>query len=56
MIDVVTARRVLRQSARAIRAVLAVAESREDAASLFVPVADYRWTDLTRSAAEKVWL
>ena len=57
MIDVVTARRILRQSAHAIRSMLAVAETREDAAALFVPVmTDYRWTDLTRSAAEKVWL
>jgi len=56
MIDVMTGRRILRQSAHAVRSMLAVTKTREDAASLFVLLDNYRWTDLTRSAAQKVWL
>jgi hypothetical protein len=55
-IDIDAARRVLRQSARAIRAMLAATENREHAAALFVPDVDnFRWTDITRNAAERVW-
>jgi hypothetical protein len=55
-IDVASARRLLRQSARAVQAMLAAAESREAAAALFVPVDDFRWSNTTRCAAERVWL
>lgn len=56
-IDVESARRVLRQSAAVVRAMLAATDDREHAAALFVPnLDDYRWTDTTRDAAEKVWL
>jgi PD-(D/E)XK nuclease superfamily protein len=56
-IEIDGARRVLRQSAHAIRAMLAAAEDREHAAALFVPDVDnYRWTETTRDAAERVWM
>jgi hypothetical protein len=56
-IDIEAARRVLRQSAHAVRAMLAATDDREHAATLFVPDLDnYRWTDITRDAAERVWL
>jgi hypothetical protein len=56
MIDEAGARRLLRQSAHAVRAMLAATDTRENAAAFFVPVVhDFRWTDLTRNAAEKVW-
>jgi hypothetical protein len=56
-IDMDSARKVLRQSARAVRAMLAASDDREHAAALFVPnLDDYRWTDTTRNAAERVWL
>ena len=54
-IDVLDARRTLRLSAHAVRAMLAAAATREAAAAMFVPVADFRWSDVTRSAAEGVW-
>lgn len=54
-IDVEAAGRLLRQSASAVRAMLAAAESREAAAALFVPVEDFRWSSITRSAAARVW-
>lgn len=54
-IDVEAACRLLRQSASAVRAMLAAAESREAAAALFVPVDDFRWSPTTRSAAARVW-
>lgn len=55
--DLDSARRILRQSARAVQAMLAATESREHAASLFVPdLSNYRWTDITREAAEKLWV
>jgi hypothetical protein len=55
IIDATAARRTLRRSAHAVRALLEAAETREAAAALFVPVDDYRWSDTTRSAAEGVW-
>ncbi len=56
-IDVEAACRLLRQSAHAVRAMLAASENREAAAALFVPVTtDFRWSDTTRDAAERVWL
>lgn len=54
-IDVDAGHRLLRQSAHAVRAVLAAAPTREAAAALFVPVNDFRWSPTTRTAAEKVW-
>jgi len=55
-IDIEGARRVVRQSAHALRAMLAATTDREHAASLFVPDPDdFRWTDTTRAAAESVW-
>lgn len=55
-IDIESARRVLRQSANAIRAMLAATADKAHAARLFVPNPDdYRWTDATRNAAERVW-
>lgn len=54
-INVESACRLLRQSANAVRAMLAAAESREAAAALFVPVTtDFRWSATTREAAERV--
>jgi hypothetical protein len=56
-IDIEAARRTLRQSAHAVRAMLAATDDREHAATLFVPDLDnYRWTDTTRDAAERLWL
>jgi hypothetical protein len=56
-IDIEGARRVIRQSAHALRAMLAATSDREHAASLFVPNPDdFRWTDVTRAAAERIWL
>lgn len=56
-IDIEAARRVLRQSAHAVRATLAATDDKEHAAELFVPnLDDYHWTDTTRDAAERVWL
>jgi hypothetical protein len=56
-IDMEAARRVLRQSAHAVRAMLAATNDREHAATLFVPDVDsFRWTNITRDAAERVWL
>lgn len=55
-VDAVAARRTLRLTAIAIRALLAAAETKEEAAAFFVPVDDYRWSDTTRSAAAGVWL
>jgi hypothetical protein len=55
-IDVEGGCRLLRQSANAVRAMLAAAETREAAAALFVPVDDFRWSPTTRSAAARVWL
>jgi hypothetical protein len=57
-IDVAGARRLLRQSASAVRAMLAAADSRETAAALFVPVDDFRWSPATalrhrRSAGDR---
>jgi len=54
-IDVASARRLLRQSAYAVRAMLAAAQTAEAAAALFVPVDDFRWSPVTRSAAQEVW-
>ena len=55
-IDAIAARRTLRLTAFAIRAMLAAAETREAAAAFFVPVInEYRWSDTTRSAAAGVW-
>ena len=55
-LDAIAARRTLRQSAFAIRAMLAAAETKEEAAAFFVPVVhEYRWSDTTRSAAAGVW-
>lgn len=54
-IDVEAGCRLLRQSARAVRAMLAAAETKEQAAALFVPTEDFRWTTVTRSAADQVW-
>jgi hypothetical protein len=53
-IDVVGARRLLRQSACAVRAMLAATETPEAAAALFVPVDDFRWSPATRYAAQGV--
>jgi hypothetical protein len=56
-IDMESARRVVRQSARAIRALLAATRDREHAATLFVPdTHNYRWSDISREAAGRVWL
>jgi hypothetical protein len=54
-IDINSARRILHLSARALRAMLAAAESKEAAAALFVPTDDFRWSNATRCAAEAVW-
>jgi len=55
-IDIEDARRVLRQSAHAIRRLPAATENREQAAALFVPdVHNYRWTYISREAAKRVW-
>jgi PD-(D/E)XK nuclease superfamily protein len=55
-IDAIAARRTLRLTAFAIRAMLAAAETKEAAAAFFVPgVHEYRWSDTTRSAAAGVW-
>jgi PD-(D/E)XK nuclease superfamily len=54
-IDAIAARRTLRLTAFAIRAMLAAAETKEAAAAFFVPGNDYRWSDATRSAAAGVW-
>jgi len=54
-IDAIAARRTLRLSAFAIRALLAAAKTKEAAAAFFVPVDDYRWSATTRSAAERIW-
>jgi hypothetical protein len=54
--DMEAASRLLRQSARAVRTLLAAAETREAAAAFFVPTPDYRWSPTTLSAAEKIWL
>lgn len=54
-IDIDGARRLLRRSARAVRAMLDTAETREAAAALFVPVDDFRWSPTSRAAAQGVW-
>jgi hypothetical protein len=55
-IDIDSARRLLRQSAYALRAMLAAADDRQHAASLFVPNPDdFRMTETMRAAAESVW-
>jgi hypothetical protein len=54
-IDVDGAWRLLQQSARAVRAMLAASETREAAAAMFVPVDDFRWSSTTRSAAQRIW-
>jgi hypothetical protein len=55
-IDVENACRLLRQSAHAVRTMLAASGTREAAAALFVPtVDDFRWSPTTRAAAEQVW-
>lgn len=55
-VDAIAARRTLRLSAFAIRAMLAAAETKEAAAAFFVPTGDdFRWSDMTRSAAAGVW-
>jgi hypothetical protein len=56
-INAEAARRVLRQSAHAVRNMLAATGDKEHAAALFVPnLDDFRSTEITRDAAERVWI
>jgi len=55
-IDAERARWSLRRSAHSLRALLAMAADKHEAASIFTPSIDgFMWTDITRNAALELW-